>query len=1223
MNKKTILNRTLPLIIALFAILIIALCVTLFSGDKADPKVQNGEQDYLVIDLGYDTPVKVSKEEVYNKLKNNSNGLTYLVNLIDSKLFETAELKQYYTAVTEEQIKKAIEEEIFGKDYEFDPENADADNEKIENYIDKMFISYGFEIAENHIEIKDSALSVTLTGEDALVKYYTLSLARKAYAREKMGEDQKEAYEEYIKAYEEYLVELYKYEKDEEDTAPTKPTDASIITSSKVQSDYEADNKDSYWALLVTYETKAEAEMALLQAGVVIYNTKWYAYEGEVDLNDYKLENGTKKYATVDAYYEKEGTELNKYEIQLKLIELYNNSKNPNEELFLKEGVNYTLSELTKEQYTGLNDELKEEKYTEVKASEDAEPVYKAVLFETSVVKNEEGEADKEDLANALYYTSDDLTAISSAMLTYVKNLTSLYADESVWSKCYSNSVQTKGDVQVLALKIATIEVDEFDSEAAYGKFYDEDAFDALVDAEDSKVADVEALQIGYVKYTKDADGNYTFDYENSKYWAKVQELLDEAVTSTYINKYMDALRVEKGLTIYDSKLETSYTTTYTSEYENTKKADKEVVAKLEWKTEAGEKVKFEFTAEDLFNALDGAFGAISAFDAYQYHNILSQNDIVDYGKYLSGKDLDDCVYITEYALAKAGSLEPVTKWVKVDADGEVVFSKVNGTETYDVLVRKYVKGDEKKVEKFDALDVEVEDNTASKTTITVKVSDEVDYQDAETKFEALDDTIAALKVYFTNGNFADYGFDASYGWKNFLRDYFLTYYGITVENNDDLRLYYIYEATVADLTEELIKTDEEMYNNIYLPYMQQEYNKFFSVDAFHFLISVSDEEGNMLDPEEEDAWTEEQKVAAEELYSLVFDILSKTPASKQATVLQDIVDAFASAPKFVAGVEQTTEAQEEYVKNNPIYDQKGPNGDVLGSVIEFTATFKGITLNVSEYKTLGLEVKYEDLGTVTAGQMVENFENAMKLMWDLAHMKDAGLQNGEALDTVKFYNEVSGEYLTTEFGYHVVVATSFAARPSVTVAKQQQPLRVPSFANIELYEKGGESVNELEDEQIDEIEKYYAPIAEDFASSYYYQLKVMQELLADLESGNKLTFVNAANKETVKKIAEYYVESYYSSLTYYSVGYDHAMDLMEIFTDAFNGFILANENASDEAYLEKFVISEVDLTTLLIAAEKALESEATFEMNNSEKEAFDELKAEYLDAKEAFQGLK
>ena len=30
------------------------------------------------------------------------------------------------------------------------------------------------------------------------------------------------------------------------------------------------------------------------------------------------------------------------------------------------------------------------------------------------------------------------------------------------------------------------------------------------------------------------------------------------------------------------------------------------------------------------------------------------------------------------------------------NADGEVVFEKVNGTTTYDVLVRKYVKGEDK-----------------------------------------------------------------------------------------------------------------------------------------------------------------------------------------------------------------------------------------------------------------------------------------------------------------------------------------------------------------------------------------------------------------------------------------------------------------------------------------------------------------------------------------------
>ena len=1212
MNKKTILNRTLPLIIALSVILIVALCVTVFSGDKKNPQIDQYKEDYLVIDLGYETPVKVNKGEVYEKLKNSGNGLSYLVNLLDAKLFKDAELNKYYTGVTEEQVKKAIEEEIFGKDYEFDPENADADNKKIETYIDKMFINYGFEVQANHIEIKDSALVVTLTGEEALKDYYTLTLARKAYAREKMGEAQKEAYEEYVKAYEEYLVELYKYENEETTTAPTKPTEGSVITVSKVQSDYESEFKDSYWTLFVTYATKAEAEMALLQEEVVIYNSKWYRYEGQVNLNQFKNENGTNVYSSLADYYAKEGTALNKFEIELKLIELYNNSKNPNKDQFLVEGTHYTVSELTKAQYDALEDELKEEIYTEIKGEDGAESVYKGVKFATEVVLNDEGEVDEESALNALYFTADDLTAVNSSMLTYVKNLTSLYADDSTWSKCYSNSIQTKGNYQVLALKIATVEVDDFDSENQYGKFYDDEKYEDGI-AEDK----LSELQVGYVPYTRDAEGNLTFDYTGNKYWAKVEELLDDAVSTTYINKYMDELRVEKGLTIYDLQLETSYTTSYTSEYETTKKANKEVVAKLQWKNEAGEKQTIEITANELFAALDNSFGAITAFDAYQYQNILSQNTIVDYGKYLAGADLEDCVYITEYALANAGSLEPVTKWVKADTDGEAVFTKVNGTTSYDVLVRTYVKGEDKKVEKFDAIKVDVEDNTANKTTVTVTVSEEVDYMDSEAKFDSLDDTIAALKVYFTNGNFADYGFDASYGWKNFLRDYFATYYGIKVENNNDLRLYYIYENTVADITEELVKTNEDLYNNVYLPYMQQVYDKYFSLDAFHFLISVSDAEGNMLDPEEEGAWTAEQLAAAEELYNQVFEILTKTKASKQASVLQEIVDAFDAAPKFVADVEQTTEAQEAAVNGNPLYADKNEAGETLGSVIEFTATFKGVTINVSEYKTLGLTVKYEDLGTITSGQMVERFEDAMKLMWDLTHMNDNGMQNGASLDTVKFYNEFSSEYLTTEFGYHVVVATSFDARPSETVLKEEQPVRVPALADIQVYEEGGEEVDNLLDHKIVEIETYYAPIAEDLASSYYYQLVVMQELLAELENGSKLQFANAAHKEQVKKIAEYYVETYYSSLTYISTGYDYAMDLMEIFADSYNGYALAVANA-DEAYLAKFAVTTEQLQTILNAAEKALAAE--FEMNNTEKEAYDELKAEYDAAKAAFQ---
>ncbi len=1231
MNKKTILNRTLPLIIALFVIIIVAVCVTVFSGDKKNPMIESSKEDYLTIDLGYSSPVKVSKGEIYEKLKNSENGLTFLVNQIDSKLFETEELKPYYDGVTEEQIKEEIENEIFGKDYEFDPENADSDNDKIKKYIEKLFISYGINVAEGSIEIENSALNVSLTGQDALVDYYTLVLAKKAYTREKMGEDQKTSYEEFITAYEEYLIDLFKYENDELDTKPTAPTESSTINVSNVKNDFESENKDSYWALIVTYDTSAEADAALLQAGVVIYNSTWYFYQGQINLNDYKDENGKNLYKSVAAYYEavqkeaeknnEKGIELNKFEIQEKLIELYNNSKNPNTDQYLVEGVHYTVDVLTAAQYEALNDELKEEKYTEVKESKDAEAVYKAILFKTDVQLDAEGEVDAENTLNALYYTEEDLNAYNTNMLSYIKNMTALYIDKAVWTKCYSNSVTTKGDYKVLAMKLVHNEGIDFDAEEAYGQLYDKDAFDSI--KKDGTLEQVKQLIIGYVKYTKDADGKLVFEYDGNKYWEVVERLLDDSVSATKINEYMAKLRVEKGLIIYDEVLEKAYTAAYTSDYKNTKKESSSVVAKLTWKPEGGKKVEIKISADDLYVILNGAFGAVSALDAYQQQTILAQNEIIDYAKYLAGADLEDCVYITEYALAKVGTTDPVTKWVKANTDGEVIFSKVNGTQEYDLLVRKYVKGGEKSAVKFETAEdaFDVEDDTANKTTITVTISDEPDYQDPETQFESFDEVISSLKVYFTNGQFAEYGYDASYGWKNFLRDYFATYYGFVVNNNDDLRLYYIYEDTVNNITEELLKTDEEAYNNVYLPYMQKAYNDYFSLNAFHFLISLSDEEGNMLDPEEEGAWSDVQKVAAQKLYSDVLDILEKTPASKQAKVLQDIVDAFEAAPKFVAGVEQTTEAQQEHVKNNPLYDDKNDEGQVLGSVLEFTAEFKGITLNVSEYKTLGLEVKYEDLGTVTAGQMVERFETAMRKMWRTVHLEESGLQNGESVSTVKFYDEiVDGEFLVTEYGYHVVVATKFDPIPSNTYQKVTSPLLLPSLKNIQVYEEDGKEVDKLLDKEISEIEKYYAPIAKDYSSSSWYQLNMMLDVIEELTNGNALTFVDAANKDQLLKTANYYVEAFYQSFTYISKGYDYAMDLMEIFTESYNDYAFAAEKAGETDYLTKFMISLESLEVILDAAERELAQ--GFEMTPTQQEAFDELKAEFDAARDGFRNI-
>ena len=92
-----------------------------------------------------------------------------------------------------------------------------------------------------------------------------------------------------------------------------------------------------------------------------------------------------------------------------------------------------------------------------------------------------------------------------------------------------------------------------------------------------------------------------------------------------------------------------------------------------------------------------------------------------------------------------------------------------------------------------------------------------------------------------------------------------------------------------------------------------------------------------------------------------------------------------------------------------------------------------------------------------------------------------------------------------------------------------------------------GEEVDDLSAYVKKQIETYYKPIATDFSASYWYQLNVMEDLLAELKSGSKLTFANATAKEHAIKTAEFYVETYYGNLTYISEGYDYAMDLMQI----------------------------------------------------------------------------
>lgn len=1205
MNKKSIFNRMLPLIIALAVIIVVAVCVTVFSADKADPNVSNSDQTYLKYevgksDFGYNQEIEVKKGDVYTSLKING-GLASLVDKLDKKVLSETKNKagkSYYDAAKEDvdAVNKAVEEAIFSDGYKEEDYTTDEDiakaGDSVANYIKTMKINYGIEIGPKAVDYKDGKLTIDATQCEALFDYYVLTLAKKAYTRDEIGNDQVEAFEKYIKAYAVYLAELYKYNNDEIDKAPTEPTSEALIASSSVESNYTTNNNDSYWAIFTKYNTKDAAEKALLQVGVKIVSVTnngktsnvWFEYQGIDPTTNSQFS---------DDYYKNADNNVHQYtrnEILLKMVELYNNSVKLDEEKTLKEGVHYSYKTIKASEYEALSETEKSwyEK-TDAKDSTGTEDLYKALIFNTEIQLDADGEVDKENTLNTLYFEKEDLTSIDSSILTWMKSLNGAYTEGSSWDKSYTTSIQSRGSYYVIGAKFSTVTV--ADVEDVIGVLYDKDAFKK----------DGSITKFAYGIATVDSEGNVTFNYENNKYWETVVELLDGQVTSTNINAKMAALRNEFGLIIYDDNLESSYMSTYTSDYKATKKSDKEVVAKLSWKDDSG-KHEFEVTANELYESLEKVSGAMTAIEIFRYQYMLYQSDVIDYAKYVNGSSLKDSVIITEYALANKGSKEPVTSWKAVTSDATVTFEKMDGSQEYDVLVRRRTSKKDGIIEVTDLV-AKVKDKDSKKSNVQVTVSNDTDFVDNQVMFDGLVDQIEALKIYFTNGNFANYGFPATYGWKNFIRDYFRKYYGITVETNDDLKLYYIYEDATNKASKEVAELTEDKWNNVYLPYMQQAYDNFFSVDAIHFLISIDDAKGNKLDLRDGANMTAAQKAAIETLYKQVVTILKNTRKEDQSEVLSEIVEAFNAAPAFINGKGSTTEEQEQYLKDATLNGNKlYYNATYNDTVIKYTKTIKGVTIKVSEYKNLGISVTTEDLGTVTQGKMVEEFENALKEMWQIKAASDEGMAKGEALEDNVLYDDIinndNGEFLVTEYGYHVLVVNKFTAR----AVSDKQILKLPTFDEVKIYEDTDPDKEDLSDFQEAQIKQYYTGIKSDFESSYKYQIELMENVLADIKAG-KFQWAEGVTTTNLVETIDYLIEQYYGNLTYLKDDYTVAMNYMEIAVNAKTSFDAGYEN-----------VTEANLN-IIIAAAKAAVSKVNInsgEYNKVEVKEFEELKAKF-----------
>ena len=659
---------------------------------------------------------------------------------------------------------------------------------------------------------------------------------------------------------------------------------------------------------------------------------------------------------------------------------------------------------------------------------------------------------------------SDD-TRFGTKLATFIPSLQSANDSDS-WTSCFTRTVRSTGDAYVLAVKIAVEEARDVDT---LGKFTET--------VEDENGDDHEVLVVD--------DETKGFQPE---YFEIVEQLLDDAVTTTIINTKMAELRNNCGLIIYDESLESSYTSTYTSDYKNTKKSSKTVVAELNSKDTVegiefvggkfGDEIKV--TAQDMFDDLSTKHGVLTAVDAFQFEYMLysSDNKILDYAKYKSGKKAKDCL----------------------------------------------LPADESK-------------------------KDDDDYETPEERWDNIVESVKSTKVAFSSGSYEQYGYPATYGWKNFMKEFFGNYYGVTVNNEEELKIFYLYQEVVSDYSERIAKTDEAKWKNVYIPFMQQKFDDFFSANGVHLLISVTDKEGNISDPNAEDtAWTEIQKTYAEELYQKVFEVLKCTKANEISTVLEQIVDAFDVSPKFVADYEQVTSVQVERTNSS----------------LKYTTTTKTIEIEVAKYKTAGLNVKFEDLGTITQGQMVENFENAVKALWNDRAKDSAQMNKGETDESLAFYDLdfSDGEYLCTEYGYHVLTVTSFTARTTAnksvtttgddgtestkTEATIVKPLSLKDLEDIiSVYENDTEDIDDTY--QLSQISNFFTNIKSDFTSSYYYQYTIMNEFLNIIDSFE----FNGVGKEDASRIVSYYKDTYCTSMTYIKNDYDTAINLMKIAANA------------------------------------------------------------------------
>ena len=953
------LKRIAPVGIGLLLIILIAVTISLVkTANDRTPAINNADDVYVSYDNG---KYEVTYEKLYTLMK-NQYGLTNLINMVDEKLFADEVAK---VDVNSEEYIAFLNEQIFGKEdiSELDAKEA---QKSWNDVIDSLRITGELTKAQAADSAYDKLDSAVWT---KVKDYYKLSYAREEWAKA-----------EYLKKYLENREngELFDITKEEnstssvekyfednyagkvsgffipftsEESALAMMKKHGINTLDKVLSSNDGWVKDSY-----NYYEQAEVTEEdmltyeeVVAAFVAMYN-EVYAYlnNGQPIISADSYTRNLKAANTIQAIIlaVQKSLEKKDYGMELTLPAV------ANVEGIGEATINWTVdngkyatieSNVLKGKFDTTDDgELEITLNFEVKFND--ESAIGTITIDLEAVLNKD--TNEYESPEKVTTSIDPVTVDPFYAVEFTKEFLDSCGEnfKFEWTNAealeFNSTLETYLSVDSTKLKLSNKPAEIYKSytlePVKVGNYYF-----LIIKLQDHPQADL---------FKKDADGKNSKD-ENGKYIINDQEVYDEIIakmteellTENAINEMLYEKRYAHDVKIFDGYLEALYEYEYKNFYETTIKADeyneykktkknkKEVILTLQ--TEAGNKKSVvEFTAQDLFNALENKYAVSSAATLIENYMLINNEAL-------------NAIY------------NPYTDTI------------INET-SYKNLMNSELA--------------------------TLRKNFESDYF-----------TYSYLSYYGFTPNFP-----AKYGWKKFIKDYFV------VDTDQELLTSSTYGGTIY--AEALEKYIDSLYDYAAIKAeMEKAAEDWYSVSVINLLVTIdydynadsSAENSAERTLAEKDNWTNESELAtkqialAKELTELMYKVANQT----NGATLSDQLTALVTLYNEAAIEYNETEWNTAKANNTSVYDFN----------------------YFGKYKQYGLNVTFEKAATYdSTSSILEPFADECRKLWKEA--VELGLE-GETFDVPL----IGGEAFYTDYGYHKIAV--LAANKKLELPTQEE----------------------------------------------------------------------------------------------------------------------------------------------------------------------------------------